>query len=480
MHTDQHIYYQAFLSRDPRFDGIFYIGVISTGIYCRPICSARRPKESNCRFFKSASEAEKELFRPCLRCRPELAPDLAPVNKAHRIADLMISCLQEGRFDGIGLEIIAQQFNLSSRQMRRVIQTEFGVSPIQLLLTRRLLLAKQLLTETNLSIIDIAFASGFSSLRRFNDAFKKRYRMSPTDLKKKNPSTSHISSESFNLQLDYRPPYNWTHLLKFLSMRALKGIEWVDEQNYSRTVQIGLCKGWIYVSHVENKHCLKITIASSLLPVLTTLLERLRHFFDLNARPDHISEQLSQDPFLAEEVKNNPGLRIPGTFDGFELAIRAILGQQITVKSAKTVASRFVCSFGEKFETPFPELNYLFPTAKSVSLLTIEKVNSLGIIRSRAQTILLLANEISLDQIKLEVNVNPQRTINQLTSIPGIGQWTAHYIALRALRWPDAFPKEDIVLRKKLGHVSQKQAEQLSQQWRPWRGYATLYLWNKQ
>ncbi|MBS4164783.1 putative bifunctional transcriptional activator/DNA repair enzyme AlkA [Candidatus Protochlamydia amoebophila] len=480
MKIEQKMYFEAYLSRDARFDGLFYVGVLSTGIYCRCICPARRPKESNCRFFKSTGEAEKEFFRPCLRCRPELAPGQSPVDDAHRLANLLISSMQEGLFDELGLEDIALKFNLSSRQIRRVIQKEFGVSPIQLLLTRRLLLAKQLLTDTDLSVIDIAFASGFSSLRRFNDAFKKHYRMPPSQLKKEcQRKKAFFPSAYITLQLNYRPPYDWIGFLNFLSIRSLKGIELVKNNCYLRTVQIREYKGWIHVSHVEDKRCLRVKIASSLVPVLAILLERIRNFFDLNARPDKISVQLGQDPFLAKEVAKNPGLRVPGTFDGFELAFRAILGQQITVKAATTLASRFVKAFGEEFKTPFAELHYLCPSSQRISSLKWEEIATIGIIRARAQTIIELAKQMSSNTLKLEAGVNLRLTIKQLTSIAGIGEWTAHYIALRALQWPDAFPKEDVALRKKLGKVTARQAEKLSQMWRPWRSYATLYLWQK-
>lgn len=479
MNEDKAIFYKAFAARDARFDGVFYIGVTSTGIYCRPICTAKLPKKENCRFFKNAEAAEKEFFRPCLRCRPELAPGNAPIDNAHRIANLLALRIEEGKFDEEdGLEKIALQFGLSSRQIRRIVQKEFGVSPIELILTRRLLLAKQLLTETELAIIDVAFASGFSSLRRFNDAFKKRYGMSPSLLKKgKIEASVKSSTEQIMLQLYYRPPFDWVGLLNFLMNRMLKGVEHTEGSRYSRTVQIGKHKGWICISPIQGKNALSVEISLSLSPVLSILLERLRNIFDLNARPDVIAAHLSQDPLLAADVLNNPGLRVPGAFEGFELAVRAILGQQITVRAATTLAGRFVQAFGEEIETPFPYLHYLCPTPHRIASAQIEEIASLGIIRTRAKSIIELAKGVSSNRLKLEASVNPEATISQLVSIPGIGKWTAHYIAMRALRWPDAFPKEDIALRKRLGKVTPKQAEELSQAWRPWRTYATLHLW---
>lgn len=469
-------FYNAYVSRDSRFDGIFYVGVTSTGIYCRPICPAKTPKEANCRFFKSAEAAEKASFRPCRRCRPELAPGSAPIDNAHRIANLIFCRIEQEVLDATGLEAIALKFGLSSRQIRRIVKKEFGVSPMELLLTRRLLLAKQLLTDARLSIIEIAFASGFSSLRRFNDAFLKRYGSAPSHLRKDIPrSTKPI--ETLTLQLIYRPPFDWEGIMQFLKTRSVKEVEIVHLDSYFRTVQLGQFKGWIRVSHVRSKHAIMVELSHTLLPVLPALMGRLRNLFDLNARPDVIGTQLMQDPLLKNVVTQNPGLRVPGAFDGFELAVRAILGQQISVKAATTLASRFVKTFGEKIDTPFSDLRCLFPIPQRIALVKQEDLGAMGIIRSRARTILSIAEEIASNRLKIEAGMHPEQVIKQLIALPGIGKWTAHYIAMRALRWPDAFPKEDIVVRKSLGHVSAAKAEELSQTWRPWRSYATLYLW---
>jgi len=480
MTQDSSALYSAYASRDPRFDGVFYIGVTSTGIYCRPVCTARTPKAANCRFFDSAEAAEKASFRPCLRCRPELAPGNAPVDDAHRIAHLVAHRIDEGMLDdGGGLERIAAQFGWSSRQIRRMVQKELGVSPIELVQTRRLLLAKQLLTETTLPITQVAFASGFSSLRRFNDAFNGRYRMPPTRFRKVAASevASAVTPETFTLQLTYRPPFDWPGMLRFMSARALKGIESVHGDEYLRTVQLGDHVGWIRVRNVPDQRTLIVELMQSLTPVLPALLGRLRHLFDLSSRPDVISAHLAQDPLLADAVTRNPGLRVPGAFDGFELAVRAILGQQITVKAATTLAGRFVEAFGDRVETPHAGLTRLSPTPRRVARASAEEIASLGIVRTRALSIIAIAQEIVSGRVRLEAGADPGQTIESLVALPGIGMWTAHYIAMRALRWPDAFPKEDIALRKKLGGVTAARAEQLSQKWRPWRSYATLHLW---
>jgi AraC family transcriptional regulator of adaptative response / DNA-3-methyladenine glycosylase II len=472
--------YSALSARDARFDGVFFVGVTSTGIYCRPVCTARTPKAANCRFFDNAESAEKANFRPCLRCRPELAPGTAPVDDAHRIAGLIAQRIDEGALDeGAGLEQIAKQFGWSSRQIRRMMQKELGVSPIELVMTRRLLLAKQLLTETTLPITEIAFASGFASLRRFNDAFAKRYGMPPTRLRKATElgATPLSSTSTFTLQLMYRPPFDWTGLLDFLEMRALSGVECVRDNEYLRTVKLGEHSGWVRVRHAPERRALLVELTHSLTPVLPALLGRLRNLFDLSARPDVVAAHLSRDPLLAEVVARNPGLRVPGAFDGFELAVRAILGQQVTVKGATTLGGRFVSAFGEAIETPHAELTRLSPTAERVGAESVDEIASLGIIQARARSIIAIAQEMESGRLTLDAGADPDRTIAQLVALPGIGQWTAHYIAMRALRWPNAFPKEDIVLRKKLGGVTAKRADELSRAWSPWRSYATLHIW---
>lgn len=478
------LYYRAYLARDPRFDGVFFMGVTSTGIYCRPICPAKTVKPANCRFFESPQAAEKAGFRPCLRCRPELAPGSAPVDDAHRIADLIARRMDEGQIaEGAGLEEIAAQFELSSRQIRRIVHKEMGVSPIELMLTRRLLLAKQLLTETALPITEIAYSSGFSSLRRFNDAFSRRYRMPPTRLRKqaahgvKLPAADALDTST--VQLVYRPPYDWDGILEFLGKRSIEGVESVSDGAYRRTVRLGDCTGWLSVRHAPGKNALTVEFTHTLTPVLPALLGRLKSLFDLGARPDLISAQLGSDRLLKPLLKRNPGLRVPGAFDGFELAVRAILGQQVTVRAATTLACRYAATFGDAIETPFAELNRLSPRPARIARAGVDGIARLGMPGARARSIAALAAAYAAGTLTLETGMHPEAAVAQLTALPGIGPWTAQYIAMRALRWPDAFPKEDIALRKALGGVSAQAAEARSQSWRPWRSYAVLHLWNK-
>jgi AraC family transcriptional regulator of adaptative response / DNA-3-methyladenine glycosylase II len=480
--TENTALYSAYASRDPRFDGVFYIGVTSTGIYCRPVCTARTPKAGNCRFFDSAEAAEKASFRPCLRCRPELAPGNAPVDDAHRIAGLIVQRIDEGMLDGgAGLEQIAARFGWSSRQIRRILRKELGVSPIDLVQTRRLLLAKQLLTETTLPITEVAFASGFASLRRFNDAFGGRYGMPPTRFRKAAEGASARPGlpASFTLQLIYRPPFDWAGILRFLRARALAGVERVDGDAYLRTIRLGGHTGWVRVRHAPERRALVVELPHSLTPALPALLGRLRHMFDLSARPDVIADQLARDSLLRDAVGRNPGLRVPGAFDGFELAVRAILGQQISVKAATTLAARLVEAFGEAVDTPHEGLTRLSPTPGRIAAVAVEQIAGLGVIQSRARGIIAVAEAVASGRLSLEVGAHPEAIIERLVALPGIGAWTAQYIAMRALRWPDAFPKEDIVVRNGLGGVTAARAEAVSQAWRPWRSYATLHLWQQ-
>ncbi|HEY4134555.1 MAG TPA: AlkA N-terminal domain-containing protein [Alphaproteobacteria bacterium] len=472
-------YYQALAARDPRFDGLFFVGVTSTGIYCRPICPARTPKEANCRFFPNAMMAEKANFRPCLRCRPELAPGNAPIDDAHRIAHLIVQRIEEGLVDdSAGLEDIAAQFELSSRQIRRIVQSELGVSPIELIQTRRLLLAKQLLTETKMPVTEVAFASGFASLRRFNDAFGSRYGMPPSRLRKTaGDGEASSPAATSTLRLSYRAPYDWDGILEFLAGRTLKGVEHVTADAYMRTVAIGKSRGWIRVTHAPAKNALQVEFTHSLALALPALLGRLRNLFDLAARPDMIAERLMQDRRLKPMVKRNPGLRVPGAFDGFELATRAILGQQVTVKAATTLGCRLAAAFGEPFETPVPELTHLAPTPERLARADVDDIAKLGIVGARARCIVAVAKAVSAGELRLEAGADPDAVIARLMDMPGIGPWTAHYMAMRILRWPDAFPKEDVAVLNNLGGITPKEAEAMSQAWRPWRSYAVLHIW---
>jgi AraC family transcriptional regulator, regulatory protein of adaptative response / DNA-3-methyladenine glycosylase II len=462
-------YYEALTARDRRFDGVFFVGVTSTKIYCRPICPSRRPQKQHCEFFRLAAAAEVAGFRPCLRCRPELAPGNAPIDSEQRVVGAALRYLDRMEEASQSIPELASAFRFSDRHFRRMLTKQLGVSPIQLMQTRRLLLAKQLLTDTKLSMNEVALASGFKSLRRFNSLFKERYRLSPTALRK--DSRTNTGSEC-TFRLSYRPPFCWLSLLRYFRRRFYRGAEFVDGNEYFRTVRIGRLSGWIRVEDDAENHALKVEVAPELLPVLLPLIARLRRLFDLDASPDPIAT------VLGSLALGNPGLRVPGAFDGFEVAMRAVLGQQISVAAATTIAGRVVERFGERFETPFPELKLMVPTAAQVASVPIADLRKVGLTEARAMTLNGLARAIAEEKINFLNAVSWEESVKQLTQVPGIGPWTAGYIAMRVLGWPDAFPHQDLGLQKALSVRKAAEALALAEKWRPWRAYAAMQLWN--
>ncbi len=469
--------YRALSTRDGRFDGMFFVGVTTTRIYCRPVCAARTPRSDRCRFFSVAAAAEQEGFRPCLRCRPELAPGRSSVDAVSRVARAAAARIEAGALNGeAGLDDLADEFGITSRQLRRVVRQELGVSPIQLAQTHRLLLAKQLLTETRLPIIEVAFASGFESLRRFNTLFRSHYRLSPSQFRRS--MNGAWEGEPLRLLLHYRPPLAWGRMLEFLAARTITGVEHVSGDVYARTVSIGAHRGWLRVSPADAPNALRVEFEATLTPVLAPLLAKLRHFFDLNARPDVIAEHLGGDDRIGASIGEFPGLRVPGAFSGFEMAWRAILGQRISVRAATTLARRVATQFGEPIETPDPELNRLTPRPETIAAADIELLAGLGITRARCRSIQILAQAVADGRLRLEPGADPESTIEQLEQFPGIGKWTAHYIAMRCLGWPDAMPYGDLGVLRGVGESSPKKLDAMAEAWRPWRSYAVMYIWN--
>ena len=470
--------YRALVARDARFDGLFFVGVTTTRIYCRPICPARTPGSKNCRFFPVAAAAEQAGFRPCLRCRPELAPGNSSVDAVGRVARMAALRIQAGALnDGGGVEELAGEFALCSRQLRRVMRQELGVSPVQLAQTHRLLLAKQLLTETRLPIVQVALASGFESVRRFNSLFKSHYRLAPSRFRRSLQLP--LEGEPLRLHLAFRPPLAWPELLRFLADRAVAGVERVSASGYSRTVAIGSARGWLSVAPGRIANTLCVELAPSLSGVLAPLLARLRHLFDLGARPAAIAGHLSGDPRIGKSVKRLPGLRVPGAFDGFDLACRALLGQRISVRAATTLAGRLADRFGETIETPDPALIRLAPDAERIATAAVDDLVGLGIARTVAIAIGALARAVSDGRLRIEPGAQVESTIDQLCELPGVGPWTAHYIAMRGLGWPDAFPDGDLGLLRGLGESSAARVRTAAEAWRPWRAYAVMHVWNQ-
>jgi AraC family transcriptional regulator, regulatory protein of adaptative response / DNA-3-methyladenine glycosylase II len=471
MLLDSDACFRAVRARDRRFDGRFFVGVASTGIYCRPICPARPPKRENMRFYSSAAAAEGAGFRPCLRCRPERAPGLATVDATSRLVGAAIAGIEEHAVSNARVGELAAFLGVSDRHLRRVTEAELGVSPIELAQTQRLLLAKRLLSETSLSLTEIAFASGFGSLRRFNALFKARYQSSPGALRG-HPD----AAGGLRCQLEFRPPLAWDSLLAYLRLRAIPGVEWVDGTHYRRTVAIGEAVGWIAVSLAKSGAALDVEMSQTLAPVIGAVIVRVKHLFDLGAAPHAVSTLLSQDPMLAGVVRRLPGLRVAGAFDGFELAVRAVLGQQVSVKAATTMAGRWAQSFGEPIATPYPELNRLTPNAQRMADIAADDIAALGIVGSRARCLVALAQAVIERRVVLATAANVEEQVEALQRLPGVGPWTAQYIAMRALHWPDAFPGSDLMLLK-AAKANRKELHARAEAWRPWRAYATHYLW---
>lgn len=465
--------FDALCARDERFDGVFFTGVATTGIYCRPVCSARKPRRSSCRFYSTAAEAEHAGFRPCLRCRPELAPG-AP---GESLASALLHRLQERAVDGTLLADLDRDLGLSARQVRRILKEAFGISPAQVIQTQRLLLARQLLLQTRQPVGEVALAAGFRSLRRFNAAFAAQHHQAPTQLRRGKGSTAETG---IHLRLSYRPPFAWGALLDYFRSRLVPGVESIVGDEYRRTVRLGQHEGWLRVQNCPDQNGLSVEVAPSLARVLGAIQWRVRRMFDLDAQPVAIATALGVDPLLGRVLEKHPGLRVGGAWDSFELAVRAVLGQQITVAAATTLSGRLVRRLHQPVQTPFDDLTAHAVSAEALLPLTLDELCTLGMVRARAETLRNLAR-VALDGgLEFPPGMDHEQVVRQLIAQPGIGPWTAHYIAMRALRYPDAFPAADLGLRKAIGKgemITTRAAEQRAEAWRPWRAYAAAALW---
>ena len=502
--ASQDIFYLALKSRDARFDGRFFTGVTSTGIYCRPVCKVKAPKRENCHFFDLAARAESAGFRPCLRCRPELAPNAgrwsiqdASATLAHQAARLLDEPEAWGN-DVPSVAKLAARMGVSDRHVRRIFEAQFGVSPLQYLQTRRLLTAKQLLTDTDMGVTRIALVSGFASIRRFNATFVGHYKLNPTQLRRAGVARA---GQGSTVKLGFRPPYDVPAMLGFFSKRMLASIEFVTSDDAARHPQrLGKTlriesggkthTGWLVADFdAANSHVM-LQVSDSLRDVLPLVIRRVRAMFDLDADPMAINAVLHAGVSLHQGVNmegirvpgmNMEGIRVPGCVDGYELAVRAVLGQQITVAAARTLAQRMVTRFGEAIETPYPELTRLFPAPAVLAQASGDALGSLGIVKQRQAAIVAIAQCVASKRIHLHASADVPATIAALKELPGIGDWTAQYIAMRALRWPDAFPAGDVALHKALGvqgsRTAARDAEALSQIWKPWRSYAVIRAW---
>ncbi|HEY1721450.1 MAG TPA: AlkA N-terminal domain-containing protein [Magnetospirillaceae bacterium] len=479
MDLDHDACYRAVTHRDARFDGRFFTGVKTTGIYCRPICPARIPLSKNVIFFPTAAAAQEAGFRPCLRCRPEAAPDLGAWRGTSNTVSRALALIELGALDEGDVDALAARLGVGERQLRRLFRQHLGASPIAVAQTRRVLLAKQLIHETQLPMIEVAFASGFGSVRRFNETFQALFARPPSALRRAHrPEISAGPEGAIDLLLRYHPPYDWPAMFDFLTRRAIPGVEEVVGETYRRSINIDGAQGMVTVQPTPHD-ALRATVRFPKLASLPVIIARLRRVFDLAADPLAIGAHLARDPALAPLVKARPGLRVPGAWDGFELAIRAVLGQQITVTAAIRLAGKLVAAYGKPLKHADGALTHVFPLP---SALAKADLTTLGMPRSRAVTLSAVAAATVADPHLFDASGTLEEAIEKLRAIRGIGEWTAQYIALRQLREPDAFPASDIGLMRALADRSGRRptAPELLDRanlWRPWRAYAAQHLW---
>ena len=482
---DRETCYRALQSRDARFDGLLFVGVTSTGIYCRPVCPARTAKRENCRFFGSAAAAQEAGFRPCLRCRPETAPDLATWRGTSNTVSRALALIADGALDGdnASVEALAERLGIGERHLRRLFEQHLGASPIAVAQTRRVLFAKQLIHETTMPMTEVALAAGFGSIRRFNEIFLKLFGRPPSALRRKRSSVPANPEAGVTLRLRYRPPYDWNSMLSFLQARAISGVEVVENNSYLRTIG----DGWIYGERAGRASAGTPELVRDYpffprVQSLPAIISRVRRLFDLGADIETIDAHLSLDPLLAPFVAQRPGLRAPGGWDGFELGVRAVLGQQVTVAAARRLAGQLVARYGEPVSRDFASearLTHVFPEAQRLALAESIDVGMPGARRSALKELAAAAVE---DPNLFRSFETIEHAIARLRQIRGVGEWTAQYIALRALRETDAFPAADIGLLRGAEVVDGAKPSvpdllRRSEAWRPWRAYAAQHLW---
>ncbi len=480
MDLDADACYRAIATRDARFDGRLFIAVKSTGIYCRPICPARTPKRENLAFYPSAAAAQEAGYRPCLRCRPESAPDLGVWRGTSNTVTRALALIEKGGLDGADVEALAERLGVGERQLRRLFRRHLGASPVAVAQTRRVLLAKHLIHETRLPMSEVALGAGFGSIRRFNETFQQLFGRAPSTLRRGTGAPPGPAGEVAIL-LPYRPPYDWPAMLAFLRARAIPGVEVVARDGYTRTIEVAGAHGTVAVRPAAG-HALRATIQFPQLSALPTIVARLRRVFDLIADPEVIGAHLSEDQRLAPLVAARPGLRVAGAWDGFELAVRALLGQQITVAGAATLAGRLVAAYGKPLAVGVGGLSHVFPGA---ARLADADLSSLGLTRARAAALGSLARAVVADPQIFGPRRSLEEAIVKLRALPGIGEWTAQYIAMREMREPDAFPAADLGLMRAMADRKGRRPTPVAllaraERWRPWRAYAAQHLWASQ
>jgi AraC family transcriptional regulator, regulatory protein of adaptative response / DNA-3-methyladenine glycosylase II len=476
MELEREACYRAVLTRDVRFDGRFFTAVKTTGIYCRPICPARPPKLVNCLFFPSAVAAQAAGFRPCLRCRPEISPDLPAWNGTSNTVSRAFHLIDNAAAGDQDLGLLAERLGIGDRHLRHLFQEHVGIAPKSVMQTRRILFAKQLITDTSMSLADIALASGFNSIRTFNHTMRQLYGRAPREFRRRRVVSE---NSAVRLLLPYSPPYDWPALLGFLRQRVIPGIEAVTADRYARTIELNGQYGFVSVRQLENANSLEAAIQFPDVRALPEIVRRLRGLFDLTAHPATISEHLATDPILASATQQRPGLRIPGAWDGFEMAVRAVLGQQISVRAATQLAGALAAAHGKPLsESVDSALRLVFPTP---AVIAESDLACLRMPESRKKTIQTLAASLAKDPLILQPSQMLDESIDRLRSLPGIGEWTAQYVAMRVLRQPDAFPAQDVGLLRAFAQrgikLTPRELLKRAESWRPWRAYAAMYLW---
>ncbi|WP_319522881.1 AlkA N-terminal domain-containing protein [uncultured Desulfosarcina sp.] len=482
IHLDRDVCDRARLARDPRFDGLFFIGVKSTGIYCRPICPARSPRSENIEYYPSAAAAAAAGLRPCLRCRPETAPGTPAWNGTSASVSRAMHLIRQGALNDGSVDQLSDRLGLSSRHLRRLFRKHIGTTPKIIADHQRLLFAKKLVMETDIPVTQAALASGYGSLRRFNAAFRKGVGRTPSQMRRSRSQAQPVETSGVRCTLDlsYRPPYDWDRMLAFFQRRAIPGVEHVANGTYRRTVRLGSGRGEIAVRHAAKGFGLKLEICLTDDRNLMTVVERVKRMFDLDANPQAIHWTLRQDPLLDCLIRQTPGLRLPGSWDPFETAVRAVIGQQISVKGAVTQMGRLVRQAGMPCDLAEDvHLAHFFPEANDLANMDW---TTIGMPKARKTTLRRLADEVASGALPLEAAAGLPAFIDAITQIRGIGDWTANYIAMRALGEPDGFPASDLGILKALqkgpDRPTAKQAAARAENWRPWRAYACIYLWH--
>lgn len=471
---DPQVCEQARLTRDVRFDGLFFTAVTSTGIFCRSVCPAPPAKPAHVRYFANAAAASAAGFRPCLRCRPECAAGTSAWRSGNALVAGALRLLDAGLLDNAPVGVLAERVGVSERHLRRLFVDVLGASPVQVAATRRLLFARQLLNQTHLGMTDIALASGYGSVRRFNAVFRDRYGMAPREMRRGRAGSR---GDALELRLSWRPPFDFAGALAFLARRALPGLEIVDEHSYQRRFVLAGEPGTLEVAACEHELALRLRVQHAQVRVLPDIVARVRRLFDLDADAQAIATVLGCDRRLTPWLKRYPGVRVPGAWDGFEIAVRAVVGQQISVAAARTFCQRLVERFGEAMSTLQGEAWHTFPTPQ---VLASADLSHIGLTRARTRTLSEMARAVVESRVDFRADQGLDAFVAAWTALPGIGPWTAHYIAMRALGHPDAFPAADLVLRKMAGDdtpLPTRELEQRSQAWRPWRAYVTTLLW---